>query len=288
MEKYYAGTAIIEKPITELKKLDFDEWAHNLIKDNNMTKKVYYNTTVIMRQSLDYAVDKEIVSDNLFRKVRIDGKRLFRKVRKPKSHTQVFNQLELDSIEKMAWEEYRNKSRKWELSPLGLLFLFQTGLRIGELCALRYSDIEGDIFHVERMVREETKELLDYTKTENGDREVILTSKAKALINEARKRQDELGLSPDNYIFSHLENVPITQDSVRRMFEKYCRELDIVRKTSHKARKTYISALVDGGLNINTIREMVGHADEKTTYGNYVFDRSLESERKTLLEKALG
>lgn len=138
------------------------------------------------------------------------------------------------------------------------------------------------------MVREETKELLDYTKTENGDREVILTSKAKALINEARKRQDELGLSSDNYIFSHLENVPITHDSVRRMFEKYCKELDITRKTSHKARKTYISALVDGGLNINTIREMVGHADEKTTYGNYVFDRSLQSERKILLEKALG
>ena len=60
-----------------------------------------------------------------------------------------------------------------------------------------------------------------------------------------------------------------------------------MRKSSHKTRKTYISALIDGKVNINTIREMVGHADERTTYNNYCFDRSTEDEKVNLIEKAL-
>lgn len=64
--------------------------------------------------------------------------------------------------------------------------------------------------------------------------------------------------------------------------------MGIIHKNSHKTRKTYISALIDGKVNINTIREMVGHADERTTYNNYCFDRSTEDEKKALIENALA
>jgi hypothetical protein len=46
-----------------------------------------------MRQCLDYAVDLEIVEDNQFRKVKVDGRRMFRKVRKKKDSTQVFPKM---------------------------------------------------------------------------------------------------------------------------------------------------------------------------------------------------
>ena len=48
-----------------------------------------------------------------------------------------------------------------------------------------------------------------------------------------------------------------------------------------------ISSLIDAGININTIRSYAGHADERTTYFNYCFDRAPDTEKKMLLEKAL-
>jgi integrase len=55
----------------------------------------------------------------------------------------------------------------------------------------------------------------------------------------------------------------------------------------HKARKTYISTLIDAGVNINTIRSLAGHESEETTYKNYCFDRMVDKQKEDLLERAL-
>ena len=52
------------------------------IKENKMTKNMYYNFSIIMRQCLCYAVDREILDDNPFSRVFVDGKRVFRKTTK--------------------------------------------------------------------------------------------------------------------------------------------------------------------------------------------------------------
>lgn len=89
------------------------------------------------------------------------------------------------------------------------------------------------------------------------------------------------------YIFS-VNDEPLSYYSLGKLFTRYCEILQTAPKSSHKARKTYISALIDGGVNINTIREIVAHASEKTTYNSYVFDRKTKSERAELIEKALA
>ncbi len=55
-----------------------------------------------------------------------------------------------------------------------------------------------------------------------------------------------------------------------------------------KARKTYISSLLDGNVNVNSVREMAGHRDERTTLSNYYFDRSSDEEKKKMIEAALA
>lgn len=286
-KKYYVGTDIIKKPLKSLKKLDLDTWAHKLIQDNNMTKKQYYNSSIIMRQALAYAVDLEIIKDNPFSAVHIDGKRMFRREKKKTDATQVYLKNEIEPIYKMAWEDFYNPNKlKNKLTPLAILFQFQTGVRIGELCVMSYSDIEDDQhLHIQRMYRYETHEVIEHTKNFE-DRTVLLTSSARQIIETARAYQKEHGYSTNGYIFSE-DDTPLAPWSVAYLYNKYCDHLGIMRKSSHKTRKTYISALIDGKVNINTIREMVGHADERTTYNNYCFDRSTEDEKVNLIEKAL-
>ena len=285
---YYKDTDIITIPIKDLTKLDLDEWAHKLIKDYNMTKNQYYNVTVIMRQALLYAVDLGIIESSPFSLVKIDGKRLFRKTKKKPDHTQVFFQSEIDEISRMALEDFYNRVKVYELAPLALLFQFQTGLRIGELCVVRYDDIETpDYIHIQRMLRRDTNEVVEHTKTSYGDRQIFLTAQAKHLIALAKERQESLSVDSSGYIFS-INGKPLTERSVATLYVKYCKKAGIIQKSSHKSRKTYISALIDGKVNINTVREMVGHADERTTLGNYAFDRKTDSEKAQMIENALN
>jgi len=51
---------------------------------------------------------------------------------------------------------------------------------------------------------------------------------------------------------------------------------------------SFMTTLIDAGVSINTIRELVGHADERTTYRSYCYDRLDKSERKKLIEEALS
>jgi len=287
-KKYYLGTDIINIPINKLEKLILDEWAHGLIKSYNMTKNQYYNATVIMRQALTYAMDLGIIENNPMEQVKIDGKRLFRKVKKKADETQVYFKEELEELKTMAWEDFHNRTKVYQLAPLAVLLQFATGMRISELCVIRYDDIsDSRHIHIQRMLRRDTGEVVEHTKGTYGDRTAILTNEAQKIISCARQRQEELGVDNTGYIFS-INGQPLSYRAVADLYRKYCNKLDIVCKSSHKARKTYISTLIDGNVNINTIREMVGHADERTTYNNYCFDRSTEEEKINMIESALA
>lgn len=284
---YYLGTKIIEIPLMYLDKVTLDKWAHGLIQDNQMTKTEYYNTTIIMRQSLEYAVDLGLIQDNQFSKVKVDGRRMFKKLSKKPDATQVFNDDELQKLFRMAWDDFYNHSQKRHtLAPLAVIFQFQTGLRIGELVALKHSDVEGDYIHIQRMCPYGTRQVVNRLKGNGIDRMVFLTKEAKRIIKVCFNYQSTNSLKPLEYIFS-MDDTPLYSPSVRDLYEKYCEKMNTTHKSSHKARKTYISALFDADVNINTIREMVGHEDEKTTLRNYVFDRSSEKERNKAIQKAL-
>lgn len=286
-KKYYLNSDIIKIPIRKLDKLTLDEWAHRLIQSNDMSKKVYYNCTVIMRQALQYSIDLNIIETSPFDAVSIDGKRLFKKDRKKPDATQVFLKNEVTAIDAMAWEDfYTNSRRVHRLAPLAILFQFQTGLRLGELSTVCYADIENSNYiHIQRMYRPRTKEVVEHTKS-HEDRKVLLTDKAKKLIRIAKEFQEQHGTDSNGYIFSD-NGKPLSDRSISYLYGKYCNQLGIAHKSSHKSRKTYISALIDGQVNINTIREMVGHADERTTFGNYCFDRCTDSEKTQLIQNAL-
>lgn len=286
-KKYYLDSELIDIPITELDKITLSKWVHQIIKAHKMTKTQYYNVTVIVRQALTYAVDLKLIPQSPMDEVVVNGKKLFRKVKKKASETQVFTKEELSSLKKLAWKDFKDGNLKYELAPLAVLFQFQTGLRISEVSAVRYEDIESENFIcIQRMVRRDTKEVVEYTKGTYGDRNVFLTTEAKHIIECAKQRQKELGVDSTGFIFSTNEEA-LKHTAIADLFTKYCKKIGSIHKSSHKARKTYISTLIDGGVNINTIREAVGHTDERTTYANYCFDRKTVEEKNILIENAL-
>lgn len=295
--RYYKDSCIIRMPLIRMTYLILDEWAHKMIKQHSMTKKQYYNMSLIMRQTLAFAEEKGIIPDNPFKKVHIDSK-LFRPTKKPDDEKQVFLINEQPLIEAEAYKDFE-ENRHCTDAPLAVPFLFQTGLRLGELVALKANDIEGNYIHIQRQeVKKEhkgengewlpaSKTVVEYTKSEAGDRMVFLSSKARQILQKILDNNLEQGFHEGDYIFLDGKG-RIHERAVDTRIRKYCRYLGMKHiKSCHDIRRTYISTLIDKNININEVRKQAGHADERTTYRNYCYNRMNDAQKEQALEEAL-
>ncbi len=296
--KYYRNTDIIDVPIIKLDDMTLDIWAHSLIKTNHMTKKEYYNMSMIMRQSLQYAIQKKMIEKSPFDVVKVDRK-LFRAVKKKPDETQVYLIEEQPQIEAEAYRDFGNSS---QTACLAIPLAFQTGMRISELVTLKWEDINEEKenhVHIQRMEVKQfsqssdgkwctsTKGIVDRTKSYVGNRNVYLTTTARTILETIKQNNIENGYANSEYIFVN-QNGRIHSSALNCRIRKYCRNVGISEKSMHKIRKTYISTLIDNeNININYIREQVGHADERTTYGNYCFNRKSKDRTEYDMEQAL-
>ncbi|MDL2302323.1 tyrosine-type recombinase/integrase [Lachnospiraceae bacterium OttesenSCG-928-D06] len=298
-KKYYLTSKIIDIPIKKLTYLQLDEWAHTIIRKYDLNKVQYYNMAVIMRQSLAYAVESEIIEKNLFERVKINRK-LFRATKKKPDETQVFMIDEQPQIEAEAMKDFEENGFT---ACLGIPLCFQLGCRIGEMVGMKWSDIneiQDGYIHIQRMeirTYEKNKdtwkctgyEIVEHVKSDASDRNVYLPLKAREILKQIKLWNEEQGYCDSEYIFLNKEGNRIHAKALDSRIRKYCRHIGISEKGMHKIRKTYISTLCDSNtVNLNTIRTLVGHNDERTTLRNYCFDRSGDTRIQENLEKALS
>lgn len=300
--KYYLNDPIsqdiISKPIVDLTKKELESWAYSMCKKHDMKKKCYYNMSVIMRGVLNYAEEElNLIKESPYSKVKIKPD-FFKKSIKPKSETQVFTKNDETLLIEEAYKNYRK-------DPDNVLYLmvptfFYTGVRVGELSALMWNDIGPDSIILHQMYGREVEvdengnfknhhfEVVDMLKLNADPREVIITEQAKEVLKEIKKYYFRQGIPNAKYVFTDKNGNLPHPSTIDSMFYRLCCDAGILKRSPNKSRKTYISTLIDNGLNINFVREQVGHKDERTTYGNYCFNRSTREETKETLKKALS
>ena len=191
-KKYYLDDSIIDIPIKEFTKISLEKWALTKVKDLELTKKQYMNMSLIIRGCLSMAAEEKVViKENLYLQVHINPK-LFRPIKKKESKTQVYTEDEQRLIFKEAMEDFQNDPT--DTTPLAVMLAFFIGTRPGETVAIKESDIRGDIIDIQRMESGmfETQdginysrvavEVVDYTKTEAGTRQVSVSADGMAII----------------------------------------------------------------------------------------------------------
>ena len=156
-------------------------------------------------------------------------------------------------------EALKDFAERRHTTSLAVALYFQLGLRVGEL-------------------------VVDHTKTDAGQRNVYLTGKAKKYLNMILDCNKENGYKDGDYLLSD-ENGRIHELTINSHIRRYCNLLGMPIKSSHEIRKTYISNLIDSGLNINKVRALAGHESELTTYNSYCYSRLSDKQTEDLLEK---
>lgn len=169
------------------------------------------------------------------------------------------------------------------LQKLGLILMFQTGLRVGELSALKRSDIDlyRMCIHVRRT---ETSyddheghrviSISDETKTEAGHRIVYLPETARWTFSQIFR------LNPSReLLFSYEDGRHMHGKAFNDQIHRACKAVGIPERSTHKIRKTYASALLDGAVNEKLVQKQMGHSDIATTKRFYNRDRMTEAEK---------
>lgn len=285
-ERFYDNAEIVDYPIKELTKNQLEVWVRSVAKERNMDYKQYTGFVSILKQELEYAEEMEIIKDSPFRRVHVKSRQLRSKTIKPDS-CKVYSIEELARLRDMMWESFDNESRRYHrLAPLAVLFMFLTGLRIGEVTGLKFEDVYDNKMLVRRMVEYPSGDIVEDTKGAFGQRFVLLVPEALELIEKARAYKEEKGVEID-FIFSMVDEPIKTYYAIQRIFKDCCKKMGIVVKSSHKARMTYISTCIDEGINAHTVAKQVGHKDVRTTLNNYYFDRDDEKEQISKLQAAL-
>lgn len=247
---------IKKMPIAKLKAIDFINLFRKLTKEQTLTRKRFNNFKSLLNGIYSYAIENEIVTSNPIKEIDC---RQFRF--KP-----VNNSEEVFSIkDREILLNYLDGIN--DIYSLAIQFDFHAILRIGELLSLRYVDIEDGNLHVQ------SQRLVDYTMNDDlsfspkeytnvnhikgrmsdGFRYQPLTPKAKLILEKVKK------LNPDgDYIFM-TEGRQLTTDTFNARLRKYCNEVGIKSRSSHKIRFTVASMLYTNGMPLTSLQRLLGH-----------------------------
>lgn len=273
--KYFASCSLSGKKLRQLDSLTLETEFNRIVRENSLSRKEWTNIKTIPKGMFEYAIRKSYLDTNPMDKVQILVK--YRQVVKKTGKTQTYNSEELMQLNQYLDAKYTETG---DTAFLAVKLNFLLGLRVGELVALKWTDIEENHLHI---VREEirnqeigTYEIVDHTKT-HTDRYVLLIPKAIALLNKIDHQSE--------YIFTR-NGERLTSRQIAYVLEKYAERQGVQTKSTHKMRKTYASMLATNGVPLDAIRELLGHSDLQTTLG-YIYNPLTDTETADLIAQAL-
>ena len=173
-----------------------------------------------------------------------------------------------------------------DFCKFGVLLMLFTGLRIGELCALRWSDvnIKEKVISVSATMQrlrstdtdtaEKTKILIGAPKSDTSVRTIPLTDYAATLCRKFAVRNAAA------YILTGTENY-MEPRSLQYRIEKYTKECGLEGVHAHTLRHTFATRAVEVGFEIKSLSEVLGHANTTITLERYVHS-SMELKRSNM------
>ena len=181
---------------------------------------------------------------------------------------------------------------------------FYTGLRLGELCALKWSDIDlaAKEFRVRRTLQRVQKKSSDIKakgkrtqivegapKTKKGNRVIPLTDTMlqKLLVHRARqlfeKRRLGKGYSDNGYVFANEFGGAIEPSYMRDVYDRILKNANAPHYTFHTIRHTFATRAIENDMPVKVVSEILGHSSVQLTMDLYCHPSI--SAKRNVLEK---
>ncbi|WP_345993248.1 site-specific integrase [Sulfurimonas sp. HSL-1716] len=232
--------------VTQIRPTDLKKWQNDLSK--KISGKTVKNVRTVFRSILQDAFMDEILATNPFDRVK-----------PPKVLPTEVNPCSLEEVQlitKNSNGHFRNY----------LLTAFFTGMRVGELIALHWEDIDfiNDTISVKRSM---VRGILDLPKTANSYRTIDML----LVVKETLLEQAKLTRGRSEFVFlnQYGENYKDSSNLTRRLWKPLLQRLDIEYRILYQTRHTFASLMLQQGEEIGWVSQMMGHRDIHTTLTKY-------------------
>ncbi|MCY7961336.1 site-specific integrase [Bacillus spizizenii] len=265
--------------LNEIAKSDIEKLVSNML-ENDLSAKTIRKAVVIIKASLEKAVDDGLIGVNPAKKVDL-----------PKLKETEFNIWTQDQIE--IFLEAAKSDRLFTLFRLALM----TGMRRGELLGLRWKDIRFDLntVTIQQTLSNDGKKILKGTKSRAGRRTINLdktTIEALQILKErVEEEKSRIGEDYPDYdlVFCTKYGTPLSPPNVRRTFKQISEKANLPSIRFHDLRHTHATLLLEKRIPVKVISERLGHSSINVTLNVYAHVLPhMQTEVVDMLDKAFG
>lgn len=266
-----------EKRIREVKENEIKPFIRKAISFYSLSAKGFSNLRTLVFGIFKYAKEKEYINWSISQTVNDMEipRKSFRKVIK-EDDEEVFSDLEIEKL-------FDYLIKDMDILNLGIILMFCTGVRVGELVAIKKEDISGNCIKIRRTEVTYKKdgnticEVRDYPKTEAGIRTVFVPNEFSSVLSKLKSMSFD-----DGYLFQ-FNGCRVKAMQIRKRLYLICKRTGIKKKSPHKLRKTYISILLDNGVDKRLVQDVAGHAEILTSERNYHRNRKSDDKKQRIL-----
>jgi integrase len=177
--------------------------------------------------------------------------------------------------------------RENTLKSIGIVICLNTGIRIGELCALQWKNIDLDkkILYVKNTLQriydneqKQTKIIIDVPKTAKSIRQIPISNKLYEILKTIEKKYKD-----NNFFLTGNSEKFVEPRNYQKYFKTILRKCRIKSYKFHTLRHTFASNCIEVGMDVKSLSEMLGHSSVEITLNKYV--HSNYKMQKKYLEK---
>lgn len=238
----------------------------NHLKEKNLSAKSINDILIVLGLAFKYAEEEyEITTPRI---------RYLKEEKKDIRVLSVNEQLQLTT--------YLNNNV--DVYKFGILLALYTGIRVGELCALKWEDITSDYIKISKTMTR--------IKSDNGKTEIKIGSpksdSSKRLIPTPQCLLPLINQYKDNRYVLSTDKLDYTEPRLMQIkFEKMIAECGLEKTNFHALRHTFATRCIEAGVDVKTLSEILGHSDVKTTLNRYVHS-SFELKQKSMKQFELS
>ena len=239
------------------------ELSKNGRKDNNggLAEKTIKDITIIIKGSIKKGINEDKI------------KHIELTFNYPKDNKEnklyVLTKREQNKITNYVLENINSRN-------IGLLISLYSGIRIGELCALKWEDVDFkkncltinktiQRVYIKDKDKNISKVIITTPKTKNANREIPINKDFLEILKKVKTDKK-------NYILTGNEKY-IEPRTYRKYFNKILDELKIKHFNFHSLRHTFATNCISLGVDYKTVSELLGHANVNITLNLYVHPR---------------
>ncbi len=171
-----------------------------------------------------------------------------------------------------------------------------TGMRIGEIGALKATDIYDKEIHIERTltVTETGKVIIgDEAKTQAGKRIIPINDNIQKILDDQKKINTmldgnivEINSPYAGILFKNQKRRFLLNDMINKEISAICEEIGIEHFTMHAFRDTFATRAIESGMDPKTLQEILGHSDISMTlnlYAHVMSETKHEAMKKVII-----